>query len=511
LKTRISCWSICLLGCVTSLYAQDSLSTYQRVVIQQQTEQTFKKEYYYNPANRLGYSNFTFSDLLLIYNKKKDKLYKLQDGYGVEGIQIDASSYKIVNATTRIWGTATYKKETYKGLQWNTNLDSDILGPYVVADSTSGSMKNEVYAFSGGYVKQIHAFTLGIEAQYQANLGYKVRDPRPKNISSDMTIKGGLGYTLTEEWKISAYGLFNKYTQNSEIKFANETQKAALYQMNGLGTWSRYFSGKSNGANYERPKYEYGANVENNRHHFIVGFTKGNSKLKRFIKGVGIKNSSGDAEGNRLEESYYSLYAIKSFAIDNGQIDVKYKYDHQEKNGIEVYYTDNEAKGLVKLLEKKLYKYTDNSHAIEGRYEYNFAKSQWVIRPFWKYQETTELLKEVNSKQHFTYQYLGLHLDYTKTLTASSILVISPTLTYRKVSQTTNQLNLDTTKPAIQDWLLNDYTYLSIDYMQWGGTVKYALEKLKNAPMFIAITFNQVDFKTKKRNNYLGVALGVTF
>ncbi|WHT38046.1 hypothetical protein QNH98_13195 [Myroides sp. mNGS23_01] len=41
--------------------------------------------------------------------------------------------------------------------------------------------------------------------------------------------------------------------------------------------------------------------------------------------------------------------------------------------------------------------------------------------------------------------------------------------------------------------------------------MKYAIEKVKKAPMFVAITYHQLDFKTNKQNNYLGVTLGVTF
>lgn len=63
----------------------------------------------------------------------------------------------------------------------------------------------------------------------------------------------------------------------------------------------------------------------------------------------------------------------------------------------------------------------------------------------------------------------------------------------------------------IEDWLANDFNYFTANYFAWGTTVKYAIEKVKNAPMFVAITYNQVKFKTNKQNNYVGVTLGVTF
>ncbi|WP_158962536.1 DUF6850 family outer membrane beta-barrel protein [Myroides fluvii] len=491
--------------------AQDSLSTYNRMLIQQQAEQQFKKDYYYNPVHQLDYSNFSFSDILVGYQKSQSDLYKLQEGTGVEGIQIAASSYKKLSNNRSIWGNVVYQKNTQKELQWNNNLDLPLLGPYVIADSTSNSMKYEAYEFMGGYAKKAQKWSLGLEASYQAHLGYKSRDPRPKSISSHMQIKGGIGYNITPDWMVSTHGLFTNYTQNTQVSFANQTQKAALYQLNGLGTWSRYFSGKSTGTNIERSGYAYGFDLENKALDFVVGMTKGASKLKRFSTGISLKNADNDAETNRLEENANTFYFLKSFAVDDDNITVKYNYEKGEKKGIEVYYTDNEATGLEKLLEKKAYKYTDVNHQVEGLYELNFSKSQWMIHPYWRYQKTTEVLQESASKQGFTYAYYGLNLTYTQTLTATTTLTVEPAVTYRKVNKADNQLNFETTKPAMKDWLLNDFEYLSTDYVYWGATLKYALEKVKKAPMFVAIAYHQMDFKTNKQNNYVSVTLGVTF
>ena len=504
-------WSLFFVLTIGSVQAQDSLSTYDRMIIQQQTKQNFKKDYYYNPVHQLDYSDFSFSDLLISYQQDEKGLYLLQEGSGIEGIQINASSYKKLTNNRSIWGNVVYQKNTQKAMQWNNNLDLPFLGPYVLADSTSNSMKFEAYEFTGGYAKKMQRFSMGIEASYQAHLGYKSRDPRPKSISSHIQLKGGIGYDITQNWRVSAHGKFAKYTQNTEITFANKTQRAALYQMNGLGTWSRYFSGKSTGTNIERNGYEYGGDVENKALNFIVGASRGSSKLKRFSTGVALKNSDSDAETNRLEETYFNGYLMKFFKLEKDQIGLKYKFSKGEKIGIEVYYTDNDAAGLSKLLEKKMYKYTDTSHLIEGSYEWNGEKSQVVIQPFWMHQKTTELLQEANTKQSFTYAYYGINVTYTQRVTETATVTVLPAFTYRKTSQANNQLNFETTKPGMKTWLLNDYEYFATDYMYWGTTVKYALEKIEKAPMFVAISYHQMDFKTNKQNNYFSVTLGVTF
>lgn len=126
-------------------------------------------------------------------------MYQLQKGSGIEGIELTASSFKKLNNNRSIWGNVTYQNNAQKNIQWNNNLDLDLIGPYVIADSTKGSMKYEAYEFLGGYAKQIDHFSFALEVAYQAHLGYKSKDPRPKNISSNITIKGGAGYEFTQD------------------------------------------------------------------------------------------------------------------------------------------------------------------------------------------------------------------------------------------------------------------------------------------------------------------------
>jgi len=496
---------------VSFAQTQDSLSAYKRILLQQQSEQTFKKEHYYNPVNMLDYSFYSFSDLAISYVNENNKLYKLENGSGIEGIHIDASSYKKISNNRSIWGKVNYKNHKQKEMQWNNTLDTNLLGPYIVSDSTSNSMKYEAYEFLGGYAKEFNKLSFALSLQYKAHLGYKLRDPRPKSISSNMKIYGGLAYQVTQNWKANAYAAYNIYTQNLSITFANEKQKAALYQMNGLGTWSRYFSGKSTGANYEQNGHELGFGIENTKQDFIVGINKRSNVLKRLVRGVTLSNSDDYAESNRLNEKYNSFYAIKLFTINQNKIGIKYNFENQTKEGIEVYYTDTDSKAIVKLLEKKAYNYKNYIHEVEGMYEANAANNNWVIKPFWKYQKLTEGLKEINSNQSFTYNYFGANIVYTQKLTETSSFSIMPMFMYRNVGKITNGLKIADSKQSIKDWVQNDFEYLSTNYIYWATTIKYSLQKLNNAPMFVALSYNQTDYKTNKQNNYLSVILGITF
>lgn len=493
------------------LLAQDNLSVFQRIVIQQQIEQTFKNEYYYNPVNKLDYSNISFSDFIVKYSNDKKESYLLQQGSGIRGIEVGASSFKKLTNQRSIWGNVNYQNNTHRDIQWNNNLDINIIGPYVIADSTKNSMKYEAYEFVGGYAKKYDKISIALEMAYQAHLGYKSKDPRPKNISSNIILKAGLGYAFLKNWQVTTYGMYTNYTQNSEISFASETQKVALYQMNGLGAWNRYFSGKSTGANFEQNTLEYAIGMSNKPLNFTIGYSRSSSTMKKFIKNVRLENSEGDAEGNRLEGDAYSFYFIKLFKIGGNHLSFNYHYSKNSKNGTEIYYTDNGTKGLVKLLEKRVYKKEYNNHLIRVMYSIKYAKSQFVVQPSWQYQKTIEALKESNLSQDFVYTYYGTTINYIQELSPLTTIVITPSITYRNVSKANQQLTDSSTQEAIKEWLESDFTHLSSNFLSWGISVKYGIEKIENTPIYIALDFAKTSFQSKKQNNYLGLSIGATF
>ena len=110
--------------------------------------------------------------------------------YGTEGAA-DVSSWIKLSDRTRLWGNARYTTGKETGVVWNETADFELLYPYVMADSIGGDLSLQEYAFTGGYSGRARKFTWGIEGSYRAALEYRNRDPRPKNIVSDLDFAGG--------------------------------------------------------------------------------------------------------------------------------------------------------------------------------------------------------------------------------------------------------------------------------------------------------------------------------
>ncbi|WP_143824839.1 DUF6850 family outer membrane beta-barrel protein [Myroides sp. N17-2] len=501
----------CFLSFVSTLalQAQKSQELIETMKQHDKLEQTYKSSYYYNPSTMGDYNDYSTSEFSLNYNKEQKDLFLFQKGKSNNQVSIDINSYKKLSNNRTIWGSASYKNQVQKGVLWSNNVDIDLIGPYAMADSVANDFKSESYEFKGGYAKEINRWSLGVELGYMATMGYKKRDPRPKSVSSDMRLKGGVGYALSSLWKVDLSAGVHKYTQNTSVTFANQTQQAGLYQMQGLGTWNNYFSGKTTKAVYETFGYNLGVGLAR-KDDFLVAFKLGNDNMSKDVLAA-LGSSSDGYEINQLKNNYYSLMATKFFTLDStSKIALKYQTQSEKKRGTDIYYTNNDT-FLKKLMQKELYSYTQTSHLVEAFYRKQYNKSQLTLQPFWMYQSVKVSIKEVNKKQDLTYNYFGLKTSFLTRVNDRSTLELNYDLVFRNTLTSRVDLKTDQGKESINTWMENDLEYLKQNYIQNELAVKYSYKYEQLPPIFIALKANQVNFSNKKTNHYIGVSVGVNF
>ena len=112
-----------LLGACNFVSAQDSLSLYQNLKSQYDSERDFKQYIFYNPANMLDYSSFSSSELFIDYFNQKDKVYRQQNGSEKQGFGVKTNSYQKLNTNKALWGSASYQNLKTKHIKFNENLD----------------------------------------------------------------------------------------------------------------------------------------------------------------------------------------------------------------------------------------------------------------------------------------------------------------------------------------------------------------------------------------------------
>ena len=492
------------------LQAQDTLSLFQTLEQQLPPETTFKQDFYYNPANMSDYSILSRSYFETLYQDEKRQKHLLQEGSNWNGIEIKANSFQKLQNNNTIWGSISYKNQTQREVQWNNNIDYERVAPYVFADSTKGTNKFEGYAFEGGLSKKYNKLQIGAQLGYKAHMNYRDRDPRPKSVSSDMSLKLGANYPLYNELRIGISGDITKYIQNIDVKFANETEQARLYQMTGLGTWNYYFSTRSTRAVYESFGYRTGIYLSNkNARDFAFTATYGKYQLNKNVMYSGSSNSDG-YEINKLDHQVLSLTGLKFYYLDQHQLGLKVKYEVNKKTGADILYTNNEEY-LQKLTEKKRYLWENFETSFEVLYNYKATKYSINVIPSFIIQKTEETLKEVNNSQQFIYHHFGLQVQYSQELKKNSSLSFSPFINYRNVVKADKEFNTKQTSQAIHDWIENDFNFLSSNIMNLGTSLRYDIQLPKLPALYTRIEATYTLFEENKHNQYYGIALGATF
>ena len=177
-----------------------------------------------------------------------------QGTYAIEGTQtggfaVQARSVYDFNATSRVFGEASYQWQDNKQTRGVDNADYRLTAPYWTTDTIGGDLWRETYAFYGGYRMLKNHLLWHAALSFRAEQSYRMRDPRAKNKVSDLRIEASVGYQWNRyALSLLAYG--GRYKQNNEIRFYSELGETTIFHMaDDTAAYAR-FSGNNKIAYY---------------------------------------------------------------------------------------------------------------------------------------------------------------------------------------------------------------------------------------------------------------------
>ncbi len=177
-----------------------------------------------------------------------------QGTYTLEGTQtggfaVQARSVYDFNATSRVFGEASYQWQDNKQTRGVDNADYRLTAPYWTTDTIGGDLRRETYAFYGGYRMLKNHLLWHAALSFRAEQSYRMRDPRAKNKVSDLRIEASVGYQWNRyALSLLAYG--GRYKQNNEIRFYSELGETTIFHMADDTTAYARFSGNNKIAYY---------------------------------------------------------------------------------------------------------------------------------------------------------------------------------------------------------------------------------------------------------------------
>ena len=218
----------------------------------------FATEAYQNPAlMRFRYATSLTAVTGNYSYRSETEALDQQRGNKANHGAFDAHTY-ILYKESALWGTASYANGQTSGIRYNETSDPGLLYPYVLADTTVGFMKQERYAFSGGYADFNGRIGWGATLGYEAGLDYRNIDPRPRNVTGRLTAALGLSAKALTNYALGASAHFERYQQTNDVEFLSEMGQEKLYHLTGLDNDYARFAGTAYDTYYKGNLYGLG-------------------------------------------------------------------------------------------------------------------------------------------------------------------------------------------------------------------------------------------------------------
>lgn len=242
-----------------TIAAPDSNTIAERILCHATLSEDFITTAWHNPAILQFKRTYSFSEVAVSFDhSKQSQAVDVMQGDGSATWEFKADSYMKYKTST-LWGKAYYQNSRTHNVKWNETSDLNVVYPYIQADSIGGKINSETYGFMGGYANFNGALAWGGTIAYKAGLNYRNVDPRPRNVTADLSASAGLAITVRHNRVVGAAINFQKYKQTNDIDFYSELGHDKVFHLTGFGNDYTRFAGAGQDTYYNG--YRYGAEL----------------------------------------------------------------------------------------------------------------------------------------------------------------------------------------------------------------------------------------------------------
>lgn len=472
---------------------------------EQYSEKYFYKEIFQNPAFMQDFGKFQISTIALSYKNKINKVHLVQKPSSTKDIKIGIDSYYPFDKIKTVWGNAYYVKREEQEILWNESIDYDLIYPYFTANSIGGNLKTEKYAFLGGYAESFPKTTIGVILDYKAKMSFREKDPRVKNVSSNLKLKTGGKINNVYGLDIGVQVNFQKYTQSNNIKFFNELGNPPIYHLNGLGHFNKIFKGNKTNSFYDGIGYGGAIQLINSKEKdYIFSFDFNNLTIDKLI----VENIT--VEISTLKNKNLQLTFSKIFETPNSKYGIKLLYDYKNKQGIESIFASRSISEYKILSRDK--KYNLNTHIYQLNFMYlpKLFKKYVKAKSYVSYKTYREKYNTPKSYQNFDYIEYGINAIYLQPINVSNFLMIEPSFYYRQTLNEQSLIRNDNSEKEIHRMLYNRTVFLGMDDLGVSLKSELTTKINKNYSMNFGVMLGS-EIYNKEKNVAIMISTGLKF
>lgn len=471
---------------------------------EKQTEKCFYPEIFRNPAMMSGFRKFKNSNLIVLYRHRNQSIYDRQNPMPKTNWKVEANSYFPIDSLYTVWGSASFARRRKNDIKWNESVDYNAVYPYLTATAVGGKRYTENYTFSGGIARKLAKIFIGTGMSYKANLTYRKKDPRIKNIASHLKIKLGVVSAHISRFSLGFLLGGEKYTQFNNIKFFNELGNPPIYHLNGLGHFNQIFKGKKTDVVYEGLGYKAAIQVVNRPE-------------KKYVLHVSLKKTSTDKTITHIQNSRISelkntvskLFFTRMFRKKNIVFGIKSAYIFQHKKGIESVFSGRSATQYAIYTTQK-YTLKNNKYSLSFWYSQKKANNFFKISPSFFYSTHKEDYHQPKSYQYFNYLSFGIDASYLKKIKKSAYLSMKPAFFYQHTLKTQSLFG-DTQERIINDMLKANFMYFGLHFFSAHLNITLGKQLTNRYNLILRLDTEGVFFSNGAQNFGNSLSLGLNF
>jgi len=460
---------------------------------------------YQNPSYQMDrYKTSLNRASLYNHNRQATLPPLLEDGDDTQLWGARVNAY-ISKGKSAIWGYAHYDNSRTKNIHYSETSDASLLYPYVMADTIGGgTSKDELYDFMGGFSTRLNPkWIIGAQGAYTAQLDYRVRDPRPKNLTSDIKLTAGTSYFLSA-YQVGVAVHFHRYKQTNEVKVYNETSSPLFYHLTGLGTDYYRFRGENTATYYKGAGWGITLNAApKDRSGFFASYQYQNLYIDKIISSL-----------NELPMSTLKLYYFSAEAgyLNRGRrhdFGVKFNGNHSLRKGIENIFGSPASHMYPQIGSEPQFKQQQLNLSSEALYRCHSERSVYEF----DYRFSYNRLKETHNDPYRLMQSSAI----SSRIQAKGLWLIHKwlcqiRLSFLTVNSLKNNMELmGELNRAMLPPLLQRYDYLSSHRYLTDNNIEFHYDTGRKYSVFFSLNWQYCHYQQHQHTNEQTLSIGIEF
>lgn len=464
--------------------------------------------YQYAAANAVFRFPESFTELEAGMNFRDEEQAFLQaEGDGNREGLFRVHSHILLNRHSVAFAGISYINGEKSNVCWNSTSDYRLLYPYIQADSIGGDLRHEAYQFYGGYCRRDGRFHYGISTVYRALHEYRQVDPRPRNITADLSATLSGGYSIGDYAACLSAGV-RIYKQVQDVAFYNGNgANTSELLMTGLGTFHVRYSGTKNTDNRYRG-IGFQSAVTFLPHHgngwyaaLVYDHFSTDRKLARFnmvtLTNLLTQQVVGEA-----------AYRRKGKTFDWG---IMLKGDYELRQGTEnIMGSSSNKHDALPLGEQTMYTSHRVHVALEGATEWKRKSHNWSFLPVAGFFHSDEAYLFPEREMKYSLLYAGASAAYTRTC-KDWLFRLSAGGTYESNISGTLSVTNGLADQRILGMLNYDYQQFTRNRTRLHATLRVQKELSPASALFVSAGYQKRIDNSNYEADYLHVSAGFCF